>query len=95
MSPNSVFFENAAIFIASLYQQEGEKAKAIQHLETVIQQHPENPDFYIYLGHFYEEQKQYEKAETVLKDGLKINLGNYCNSKLVLFVLNESDILSI
>jgi len=76
VKPDSVFYENAAFFIATLYQMEGKKEEAVKHLEMVIRQIPENPDFFLYLGQFYEEEENYEKAETILKQGLEVNADN-------------------
>jgi tetratricopeptide (TPR) repeat protein len=37
---------------------------------------PDNPEFMLYLGSFYEEKEEFEKAENVLKKGLEIDSDN-------------------
>lgn len=72
----SRFYENAVIQIAYLYQAQKKIDQAIRHMENVVQQVPENPEFLLYLGAFYEETEAYEKSEAVLKKALALNADN-------------------
>jgi tetratricopeptide (TPR) repeat protein len=73
VAPESRFHENATIQIAYLYQSQKKTDQAIQHMEQVIRQVPDNPEFLLYLGAFYEETEAYEKSEAILKQALEIN----------------------
>jgi len=70
------FFENAALHAAILFQEQGRIDDAIDYMQKVIESHPENPEFRLYLGSFYEEAEQYPAAETALKKGLALDPEN-------------------
>ena len=69
---DSRFFENATVHTALLYQEQGRLDQAIEFMEERIGQMPQNPEFRLYLGSFYEQQEDYARAEAALKEGLSI-----------------------
>ena len=73
VKPNSRFYENAVVQISVLYQEQGKTDEAIAYIKDVIENVPDNPEFMLYLGSFYEERKAFEDAETILRQGLDIN----------------------
>jgi tetratricopeptide (TPR) repeat protein len=76
VKPSSNFYENAAIHIAYLYQEQGKIVEAIDHLHVVINTVSDNPEMFLYLGSFYEEIEEFEKAEKAIKRGLEIDSEN-------------------
>ena len=63
VEPDSHFFQNAAVHAALLYQELEQLQAAIDFLLETIKKDPQNPEFRLYLGSFYEEVEAYEKAE--------------------------------
>jgi tetratricopeptide (TPR) repeat protein len=76
VKPGTRFFQNATIQISFILQEQGKIEEAIAFLTDVIQRVPDNPEFMIYLGSFYEEVENFEKAEQILKQGLAIDPEN-------------------
>jgi tetratricopeptide (TPR) repeat protein len=76
VTPESTFYQNAAVHIGFIYQETGRLKEAIRHLESVMGRYPDNPDFPLYLGSFYEQAESYDQAEAVLLKGLKIDPDN-------------------
>jgi tetratricopeptide (TPR) repeat protein len=76
VAPDSRFYKDAVVQISFLYQEQGKIEQAIDYLEHVVQTMPDNPELLLYLGSFYEDAKAYEKAENVLKQGLKVDSSN-------------------
>jgi len=74
--PKSKFYQNAAVHISFLYQEQGKIKEAIDFLKQVIQNVPDNPELMIYLGSFYEETGELAKALETLKQGIKIDPDN-------------------
>jgi tetratricopeptide (TPR) repeat protein len=70
---DSRFFENAVVHITAIYQEEGNIDKALAYLESVVERHPDNTAFLLYMGSLYEEKKQFELAEKMLLKGLSID----------------------
>jgi tetratricopeptide (TPR) repeat protein len=76
VEPGSRFFQNAAVHAALLYQEMEQIQAAIDFLLETIEKDPQNPEFRLYLGSFYEQVEAYQKAEKALKDGLDLDLKN-------------------
>ena len=69
--PDSKFSKKAAIQTALLYRKEGKIEQGIAYLNDVLRRIPDDPDLLLCLGVFYEETKEFEKAEIALKRGLE------------------------
>ncbi|MGA6926024.1 MAG: tetratricopeptide repeat protein, partial [Desulfosarcina sp.] len=76
VAPGSRFHQNAAVHTALLYQEMQQLPSAIDFLLETIRQVPDNPEFRLYLGSFYEQTEEYGKAEKALKDGLVLDPEN-------------------
>jgi tetratricopeptide (TPR) repeat protein len=76
VTPDSRFFRNAAVHTALLYQEMDQLQTGIDFLLDTIEKEPQNPEFRIYLGSFYEQTKAYDKAEGALKKGLELDPDN-------------------
>jgi tetratricopeptide (TPR) repeat protein len=76
VAPGSRFFQNATVHAALLYQEREQLPAAIDFLLNTIEKDPQNPEFYLYLGSFYEQVEDYEKAEKALGDGLALDPKN-------------------
>ncbi|MBU4208906.1 MAG: tetratricopeptide repeat protein [Proteobacteria bacterium] len=76
VKPGSKFYQNAAIRISLLYRDEGKIGEAINFLENVIENIPDKPEPMLYLGSFYEEKEEFNKAEKVFKKALIIDPKN-------------------
>jgi len=72
VTSESRFYSNAVVNLAYVYQASGDVLKAVDYLIEVIKKTPGNPDFYLYLGTFYEELTKYDLAEATLKKGLEL-----------------------
>ena len=73
VKPDSLFYQNAAVHISFLYQDMKKIDEGISFLKEVIKKYPDNPDFWMYLGSFYEEVEDFAKAEQALRQALKIS----------------------
>lgn len=76
VKPDSDFYENAAVHISFLYQEQGKIEEAILFLQNVIKKVPDNSDFMLYLGSFYEEAEDFKNAEKTLKQGIETDSEN-------------------
>jgi tetratricopeptide (TPR) repeat protein len=72
VSPSNRFYENAVVHTSVLFQEQQKINEAIDYIKSAIKNFPENPEFILYLGSFYEEIEAYADAETTLKKGLEI-----------------------
>ena len=72
VQPRSRFFQDAAVHISYLYQEQGQVDAAIDFLKGILKNNPENPEFMYYLGTLYEESERYEAAEKYLKQAIGI-----------------------
>jgi tetratricopeptide (TPR) repeat protein len=72
VTPGSRFYENAVVQISVIYQEKGQIQKAITYIQGIIKENPDNPEFMLYLGSFYEEIEDFKAAEAALKQGLDI-----------------------
>jgi tetratricopeptide (TPR) repeat protein len=76
VTPESRFYENATVHAALLYQELGALDQAVAFMQQRIENTPQNPEFHLYLGSFYEQMEDYAKAEQALKAGLAIDPEN-------------------
>jgi len=74
--PPSRFFQDAVVHVAFILQDDGKQEEAIGFLTAAIEKDPENPDFKYYLGTFYEELEDYEKAEKFIREVIEIEPDN-------------------
>ena len=74
--PNSRFYKESAVHVAFLYQQQGKTREAINYLNNVIKEIPSDAELMLYMGSFYEETEEFEKAEAILKKGLEVDSEN-------------------
>ena len=76
VKPESRFYNNAVVHRAVLLHDKGEIEQAIRIVLGAIETDPENPDYYLYLGSFYEELERYDEAIEILEKGLEIDSNN-------------------
>jgi len=69
--PDSKFYNNAVVHSALLYHDMGKMSRAIGVIQEALAQEPDNTDYYLYLGSFYEELERYDDALKVLQEGLR------------------------
>ena len=69
---DSRFYGDAVLHAGYLFQKDGHTAQAIPFLREAIRQRPENPEFYLFLGTFYEELENFPEAEQALRQGIDI-----------------------
>ena len=72
----SRFFYNAAVHSALLYHDMGKIDRAIEVVRNAIVKEPKRPEYYLYLGSFYEELERYTEAVDALRRGVEIDGGN-------------------
>jgi len=76
VTPENGFYSNAVVHIASLMQEGGRAREAIEFLSGVLQQNPQNPEYYLYLGTLHEEVEDYPQAHEILLQGLRVDPQN-------------------
>lgn len=69
--PDSRFFTNAVVHSAIIYHDQGNIAQAIKRVQKAIEHEPDNIDYYLYVGSFYEELERYDEALEALQNGLR------------------------
>ncbi|MBW2564456.1 MAG: tetratricopeptide repeat protein, partial [Deltaproteobacteria bacterium] len=74
--PNSRFYKESAVHVAFLYQQQGKTREAINFLDNVIKEISNDAELMLYMGSFYEETEEFEKAEAILIKGLEVDSEN-------------------
>ena len=74
--PDSKFYKESAVHIAFLYQQQGKIREAINYLNNVIKEITNDAELMLYMGSFYEETEEFEKAEAILQEGLEVDSAN-------------------
>jgi tetratricopeptide (TPR) repeat protein len=72
----SRFFQNAVVQSALLYHDAGKIDRAIDIVQNALQHSPDNADYYLYLGSFYEELERYNDALEALRQGLGVDERN-------------------
>jgi tetratricopeptide (TPR) repeat protein len=73
---DSRFFKNAVVYRALMLRDSGRIDQSIQTIRKALQNDPQQADYYLYLGTFYEELDQYEKALDILSQGLSVDNRN-------------------
>lgn len=76
VASSSRFYANAVIHRAVLLHDMGQVDQAIDIILQAIGTDPENADYYLYLGSFYEESKRYNEALEILEKGLALDTEN-------------------
>lgn len=76
VTPDSRFFESAAVHVAFCYKDNQQMDEAIQYLEQAVSKTSANMELHLYLGAFYEENAEYDKAEGILKKALEADHRN-------------------
>ncbi len=74
--PDSRFYKESIVHAAFLLQEMKKSNEGIDLLEYAVKKVPENSDFMLYLGSFYEDNGQFAKAEKVLKQGIGVDSKN-------------------
>jgi tetratricopeptide (TPR) repeat protein len=69
--PDSRFYTNAVVHSAMIYHDQGKIDRAIALVREAIVHTPENIDYYLYLGSFYEELERFDEAVSALQIGLQ------------------------
>ncbi len=69
-------YKKALLSIAFLHREQGRTDEAIRFLEYHHRQNPEDIDMLSYLASFYGDEKRFEAAMNLLKDGLEQNPDN-------------------
>ena len=69
----SRFYDNAVVHRAVLLHDMGNIEQAIEIVKQALDADPENSDYYLYLGSFYEELERYNEAINILLKGLEID----------------------
>jgi tetratricopeptide (TPR) repeat protein len=68
--PGSRFYDNAVVHSALLFRDKGEIDRAIEVIQAALANAPEQVDYYLYLGSFYEELERFEEALAALQEGM-------------------------
>jgi tetratricopeptide (TPR) repeat protein len=76
VAPDSRFYEDAVIHAAYLLSEDKKNDEAIKLLSDASQKSPKNAEFNYYLGTFYEEEEQFEKAEIAIKKAIQLDPNN-------------------
>jgi tetratricopeptide (TPR) repeat protein len=71
VAPDSRFYTNAVVHSAMLYHDSGKLKHAIDLMQQAVSHDPENIDYYLYLGSFYEELERFDEALQALQHGLE------------------------
>lgn len=73
VSPKSDQYKKSVLHIAYVYSQLGQNRNAIHFLESKLGEFSQESDIISYLSAFYEEEKELDKADSLLQQGLKIS----------------------
>jgi tetratricopeptide (TPR) repeat protein len=73
---DSRFYEDAVIHAAYILSENKQNDEAIKLLSDASKNSPKNAEFDYYLGTFYEEQEQFEKAEIAIKKAIQLEPNN-------------------
>jgi len=76
VAPKSRFYTNAVVHSAMILHDLGKIGRAIKVVQSAILHDPDNIDYYLYLGSFYEELERFEEALEALREGLKKDAKN-------------------
>ncbi len=76
VKPDSIYYKRVTLHLAFLYNESGQRKKAVRILEQKHAEFPENIDIMLYLSSLYEEGRQFDKAVDLLNQGMKISPDN-------------------
>ncbi|MBW2411882.1 MAG: tetratricopeptide repeat protein [Deltaproteobacteria bacterium] len=76
VTPLSRFYQDAVVHVAFILQDDGKSQEAVGFLTAAIEKDPDNADFKYYLGTFYEELEDFEKAEYYIRQAIEIEPDN-------------------
>ncbi|MBW1812619.1 MAG: tetratricopeptide repeat protein [Deltaproteobacteria bacterium] len=76
VSEGTRFYEDSVVHTSYIYQQDNQTDQAIAYLKNIIDKHPDNAEFMLFLGSLYEDIESYDQAEKILKKGLSIDKKN-------------------
>lgn len=71
VAPTSRFYQDAMVHIAFILQEQGKSQQAIDHLQAMTSDNPENAEIKYYLASICEESGRYAEAESYLKQALE------------------------
>ena len=72
----SQFYKNAVVYSALMLRDSGRIDQSIQVIRDALANDPQQADYYLYLGSFYEALENYEKAIDILLQGVAVDNGN-------------------
>jgi tetratricopeptide (TPR) repeat protein len=76
VTAESRFYEDSVIHAAFILSENKHNDEAIKLLSDAVKNEPENAEFKYYLGTFYEEEEQFEKAEIAIQEAIKLEPDN-------------------
>ena len=76
VAPGSRYYKKSRLQAAVLYSKTDRKQKAVETLEKLHEQMPEDVDTISYLGTFYRELEEYDKSISILKKGISLSGGD-------------------
>jgi tetratricopeptide (TPR) repeat protein len=68
----SSYHRSALVRLSFLYQEKGDTKKALSLMNKALEEEPNEPGLYLFLGALYEEMEDYDKAISTLKKGLDL-----------------------
>ncbi len=69
----TAFSEDSPLSRGEEYYLENDPERALHWFEQALEQDPENPDVYLYLGVVYEQLGLFERAIEIMQEGLKVS----------------------
>jgi tetratricopeptide (TPR) repeat protein len=76
VAPQSRFYEDAVIHASYILSENKQNEEAIKLLFDAIDHNPDNAEFKYYLGTFYEDAEQYDRAEEFIKQAIEADPDN-------------------
>jgi tetratricopeptide (TPR) repeat protein len=73
VAPRSKFYGDAVVQTAIIHHNRGQIDEAIGVVRQALGHEPDNSDYYLYLGSFYEELERYEDALKILQQGVAVD----------------------
>lgn len=71
VKPLTRFYSNAVVHSAFIFHDAGKIDRAVEVIHKAISHEPDNANYYLYLGAFYEELERYDDALRALHEGVK------------------------
>jgi tetratricopeptide (TPR) repeat protein len=76
VTPESRFYEDAVIHASYILSENDQNEEAIQLLTDAVDRDPDNAEFKYYLGTFYEDAEQFDRAEDFIKQAIESDPDN-------------------